>query len=927
MIAILKKRNSLSRQIILYMLSFGLVCVLGSGSLLTYLAYSGVKRDVQHLLEAKTKAARLEIGAYVDDLKRKLNYLARIQGLTDMPHPVQMALLQALLRHNKAFESVLIATASGDIVSRADAPGSNPQVEIAGNPAFNQTIHAHTDFLGLLHIDPDLGVPVMALAVPIRNSQNEVAGMLWAKVNLKFLLYVLSNIHIGKTGYAYLMDHRNYLLAPTGGADFRFGPVHSTDLPKIFQPVLAPTVNSSSYAGLRGDQVIGAMDTILSVNGRWRLVVEFPVDEAYGQLHRMLWGMLFVMAGALVLGSGLAMVLSRRFVKPLRILTDTAQQLGEGDLTARAVLDDENEIGVLASSFNSMGRSLQTEIDERNRAERSLRENESRYRVLFEASPISLWEEDFSEVKKRIEELRSLGFKDLNTYLDEHPDELVRLAGLVRLVDVNAATLELLDARSRQEFQDGLNSIFTEESLAVFKHELIALDRGEKSFRAETMHRSLHGRKVRALVHLAVAPGYETSLGKVLVSLLDITEQRRAEMEKARLEEQLLQAQKMEALGQLSSGIAHDFNNLLQAISGNVQLLLIQKSSCDPEYKNLVAVEQAATKAADLIRQLLAFSRRSKASLKPVNLNQVVLDILAMLERTLPKMVKIQTRLATDLAVIQADPTQIEQVIMNLATNAVDAMEQQGTLTIETENFVVNDVYRNTYLELQSGEYVLLRVTDTGQGMDDLTRQRIFEPFFTTKAKERGTGLGLATVYGIVTGHGGKVTCYTTLGVGTTFKIFIPVGLGAEFEEVEAEAASHNIRGGSETLMLVDDESIILDIAQDALQQHGYTVLRATSGEEALAHYDHFGQEVDLVVLDLGMPGMGGERTLQKLLQRNGDARVIVASGYGGHDIARTPSAFGAASFISKPYRLDELLLLVRKVLDQQQGETDSEQQ
>lgn len=913
----LKKRSSLSRQITLYVLSFGIVCVLGSGGLLTYLAYNGVKKDAQQLLETKTKAARLEIGAYVDDLERKLSYLARIKGLTDMVHPVQEALLQALRRHNKAFETVLIATPTGDIISRVNAPGSTSTIEITNDPAFNQTIHTQTDFFGLLHIDPDLGVPVMTLAVPIRDTRDKVAGMLWAKLNLKFLLYVLSDIRIGKTGYAYLLDHRNYLLAPTGGADFRFGPISPADLPKIVQPARTSTVSPSSYKGLRGEPVIGTMDTILSVNGHWRLVVEFPISEAYGRLRRMLWGMLFIMAGALALGSALAMVLSRQFVRPLRMLTDTAQKMGDGDLTARAVYDQENELGILASTFNSMGLSLQTEIDERNRAEQSLKENESRYRTLFEASPISLWEEDFSQVKERLDQLHGSDFKNLNTYLSDHPDELARIAGLVRLVDVNTATLELLDAQNRQEFQEGLNSVFTSESLEVFKQELIALDRGERSFRAETVCRSLRGRKVKALLHLAVAPGYETSLGKVLVSLLDITEQRHAEMEKARLEEKLLQAQKMEALGQLSSGIAHDFNNLLQAISGNVQLLLLQKSTSDPEYNNLVAVEQAATRAGDLIRQLLTFSRRSEISLKPVNLNQVVLDTLAMLERTLPKMVDIETRLAIDLAVIQADATQMEQVLMNLATNAVDAMEQQGTLTIETENFVVDDIYRNTYLELQSGEYVLLRVTDTGQGMDDLTRQRIFEPFFTTKAKERGTGLGLATVYGIVTGHDGQVTCYTTPGVGTTFKIFIPVGLGPEFGETDADETVQNIRGGSETLLLVDDEAIILDIAQDALQQHGYTVLRASNGEEALAFYDRLDQGVDLVVLDLGMPGIGGERTLQALLQRNADARVIVASGYGGHAIARDPTAFGAASFISKPYRLDELLLSVRRVLDQ----------
>lgn len=396
----------------------------------------------------------------------------------------------------------------------------------------------------------------------------------------------------------------------------------------------------------------------------------------------------------------------------------------------------------------------------------------------------------------------------------------------------------------------------------------------------------------------------------------DISTAKQAMADLARLEAQLMQSQKMEALGNLTGGVAHDFNNLLQIISGYVQLLLVRKEKEDQDYPYLYEVSQAAARASELIRRMLTFSRKVEVQMTPLNLNTVIHEALRLLERTVPKMISLQTFLAEDLAIIPADLTQMEQVIMNLANNAVQAMEDSGVLTIETENFSLREKYVNTYLELDPGEYVLMKVTDTGRGMDEATRQRIFEPFFTTKEPGKGTGLGLSSVYGIVTGHSGKITCYSEPGLGTTFKIFLPAIPSAAGIKSLPEIAPTTLKGGSENILLVDDEETIISIATDILKQYGYTTCSALSGEAAIDSYREHTAEIDLILMDLGMPGMGGRKCLEELLKIDPRVKVIVASGYGSYDIIKNPTDYGAAAFLSKPYRLDILISTVRTVLD-----------
>ncbi len=395
----------------------------------------------------------------------------------------------------------------------------------------------------------------------------------------------------------------------------------------------------------------------------------------------------------------------------------------------------------------------------------------------------------------------------------------------------------------------------------------------------------------------------------VIAFLRDITSQKQ-------LESQLLQSQKMEAIGTLAGGIAHDFNNSLQAVSGYTQLLLMDPAKSAKDKEMLATIQQAASHAEGLTRQLLTFSRKIESNPVPLNLNAEIALTCRLLERTLPKMIRIETRLAEDLPIVRVDKVQLEQVLMNLGINAGHAMPDGGRLIFATASVLLTEGFCRSHLDLRTGRHVELTVTDDGVGMDEKIRQHIFEPFFTTRETGAGTGLGLAMVYGIVTSHGGVITCESTPGQGTTFRLYFPV---AELALADQEAAMPEVEkvGGSETVLVVDDDPVVRRLGCSLLERFGYTVLEAASGEEALEIYERNGSSIALTILDLNMPGMGGGSCLARLMEMDPAARVIIASGYAPQGTEAESLAQQARGFLGKPYQLDGMLQMVREVLDQ----------
>ncbi|WP_456432707.1 ATP-binding protein, partial [Thermosulfuriphilus sp.] len=381
--------------------------------------------------------------------------------------------------------------------------------------------------------------------------------------------------------------------------------------------------------------------------------------------------------------------------------------------------------------------------------------------------------------------------------------------------------------------------------------------------------------------------------------------------EKKKMEDRLLHTQKLEALGTLAGGIAHDFNNILTGIMG--YLTLLRQKIKDPEpLKFIDIIERSSLRAADLVRQILTFSRDLKPTGEgPVNLNDIVRETEALLKGTMEKSIVLEMSLAEALPAIKADPTQIQQALLNLCVNARDAMDGKGRLKISTSTIMLGDE-DGPFSELMAapGLYVMLSVSDTGCGIPEDILPRIFDPFFTTKGLGKGTGLGLAMVYGIVRGAGGYIHVESIVGRGTTFYLFFPAA------EVEQRAAEPNfVRGnlsGQEGILVVDDEELIRHLAHEILSRYGYRVFLAKDGYEALNLYQAFKQEIDLVILDLIMPEMGGEETWERLRKIDPGVKVVFITGYN-----RTDESSLGAPIIYKPFNVEEFLQLIRARLEE----------
>ncbi|WP_028573926.1 hybrid sensor histidine kinase/response regulator [Desulfonatronovibrio hydrogenovorans] len=512
------------------------------------------------------------------------------------------------------------------------------------------------------------------------------------------------------------------------------------------------------------------------------------------------------------------------------------------------------------------------------KAEEALRKSEQKFRVLAENAPMGIAVHELL--------MDDQGQPLDYVYLDVNPAFEVH-TGLSRSEVLGQKASLVIPGFSRAPFLDVYAKVVLTGESIEFEETVESLDR-----------------------HYLIS-AYKIADSQFVTVFLDVTPQKKAEEERQRLQDQLIQAQKMESVGMLAGGIAHDFNNLLHAMSTSVELLGLDKDDDHPDRIRLRTVEKAIDRAGQLIQKLLLFSRKAQIQKKILDLNREIMDCLMVLKRTIPRMINIELDLDNEAWPVEADPVQIEQVLLNLGSNAADAMPEGGTLCIETRNLVLED---DKYLDLEPGYYLLLTVSDTGLGIDRQALGHIFEPFYTTKETGKGTGLGLASVYGIVKAHGGRITCYSESGDGSTFRIYWPAVPGAEVENSEIESRS-GLEGGKETILVVDDDQDIRDLTADVLETYGYTTYKAASGEESLGIYSQEKSSVDLVLLDLNMPGMGGLKCLEKLIEINPRVKVLIASGYSAGIQARKSTTLGAVGFIGKPFQIKDLLFKVRQAL------------
>jgi signal transduction histidine kinase/CheY-like chemotaxis protein len=395
----------------------------------------------------------------------------------------------------------------------------------------------------------------------------------------------------------------------------------------------------------------------------------------------------------------------------------------------------------------------------------------------------------------------------------------------------------------------------------------------------------------------------------------EIGERQQAEREREELQDLLLQMQKMEALGRLSAGIAHEFNNFLQVIRGCADRMARRRGAEAGHEPELDMIADTTERGANLTRQLLVFGAKAEGEPIPIDMNRSVRKVRAMLERIFPESIEIQVSLSEAIHAVMADPAQIEQVLLNLALNARDAMPDGGVLRMETHRGDDGGRASRTSATGENAEWVVLRVSDNGHGMDDETVRNVFDPFFTTKGVGVGTGLGLATAYGIVRSCDGEIECKSEVGRGTVFEVRLRALPGVSVTVRAKETPPTEPLRGTGTILFVDDEEAVVKVMSESLEEYGYAVHTAGSGEEALEFFHEHGREVDLVVLDLGMPGMGGRACLERLLEIDPDTKVVISTAYSTREGEREMAKSGARGFLAKPYPVSELLREVASVL------------
>ena len=534
------------------------------------------------------------------------------------------------------------------------------------------------------------------------------------------------------------------------------------------------------------------------------------------------------------------------------------------------------------------------DISDRKRSADALQQTMERYRTLFDDSPISLWEEDYSEVKAYVEQLRDKGVTNFRQFFETHPEAVEQCVAMVKVLDVNQATLDLYEAKSKADFMSGLGQIFTEQSYEPFREGLIAIVEGRASFESEAVNRTLLGTRKDIQIRWSVPKDYEKTLARLLISVVDLTDRKRMERELGNI-------QRLQALGVLAGGIAHDFNNILTAILANISMARIYGELDDDISKMLADAEKASLRAKGLTQQLLTFSKGGEPIKKTIRVSAFLQESAAF--ALSGSNVRCEYLMPKDIRRVEGDEGQLIQVFQNLVINADQAMPEGGVVKIRAEN-----------VRIKEDDYVKISVEDQGSGIPEEQLPKIFDPFFTTK--ERGRGLGLAIAFSVVHRHGGHIEVEPAPGGGTSFHVYLPA---SDTPAEPGEGARDELPRGEGRVLVVDDEGIVRRSVGEVLKRLGYEVGAAKDGREGLERYERAREEgcpFDVVIMDLTIPGeLGGKKTVGRLRELDPGAKVIVSSGYSDDPVMSRFREYGFDGVLVKPYKVADLAEVIRNVL------------
>jgi PAS domain S-box-containing protein len=617
-------------------------------------------------------------------------------------------------------------------------------------------------------------------------------------------------------------------------------------------------------------QSLAAYQVIEDIYGRPTVIIRVLLPRTiYEQGHTSLVQfLLLLVAAGFVFGAVTLYLLERVVISRIANLTENITQIGaSGDLSARLDVPGQDELAFLGVAINGMLEDLEKSQIERH-------EGRARLALMIERMPAVLWTTD-----KELRYTSSMG-----------------------------AGLDSLGVKS-----GGLTGKTLTEYFDTNDPQHPSINAHWRALAGESLTYELHWQKRIFESHVRPLRGTDGEIIGVIGVALDITDRKQ-------LADQLRQSQKLQAVGELAGGVAHDFNNLLMVVKGHAEMLLdrLPASSADrqsPARQNVEQIQQAAERAAGLTRQLLAFSRMQVLQPRVLDLNEVVAGMIQMVSRVIGANIELAFLPGANLGRVKADPSQIEQVALNLVVNARDAMPDGGRLTIETSNVHLDRDYATEHAVVDPGRYVMLTVSDTGIGMDAATQARIFEPFFTTKSQGRGTGLGLATVYGVVKQSGGYVWVYSEVGHGTTFKVYLPmVQAPAEKKAPEKPASGHE--PGTETILFVEDEQSVRELVSEYLAARGYQVLDAADGMQALEIAAAHKGKIQLLITDVVMPRLSGRELATRLAATRPDLKVLYISGYTDDSIFRHGVLEGGMAFLQKPFNLKALATKIRDILE-----------
>jgi PAS domain S-box-containing protein len=659
-------------------------------------------------------------------------------------------------------------------------------------------------------------------------------------------------------------------------ADLTLMPV---DAETLSSATLSPDFRAAAAAISKGSphfihpldsQSLAAYQVLDDIYDRPAVIIRVLLPRTiYEQGHTSLVQfLLLLIAAGFVFGAATLYLLERFVISRIANLTESITQIGaSGDLAARLDVPGHDELAFLGVAINGMLEDLEKSQIERH-------EGRARLAVILERMPAILWTTD-----KELRYTSSMG-----------------------------AALDSLGVKSGGLTGKTLSEYFQTDDP---QHPSIAAH--WRALAGEALTYELHWQKRIFESHVRPMRGPDGEIGGVIGVALDITDRKQ-------LADQLRQSQKLQAVGELAGGVAHDFNNLLMVVKGHAEMLLdrLPRGSADrqnPALQNVEQIQQAAERAAALTRQLLAFSRMQVLQPRVLDLNEVVAGMIQMVSRVIGANIELAFLPGANLGRVKADPSQIEQVALNLVVNARDAMPDGGRLTIETSNVQLERDYATQHAVVDPGPYVMLTVSDSGTGMDAATKARIFEPFFTTKSQGRGTGLGLATVYGVVKQSGGYVWVYSELGHGTTFKVYLPM-VQAPAEKTAPEKTVQGHQPGTETILFVEDEQSVRELVSEYLSARGYQVLDAADGQQALDIAAVHAGKIQLLITDVVMPRLSGRELAARLTAARPDLKVLYISGYTDDSVFRHGVLQGGMDFMQKPFNLKALAAKIREVLE-----------